>query len=883
MAEVWRQRLHDKHSLKSPSPSQPSFPQNAFTPGEIEPPLSGKEEIKRDSVGLTSGVRNRSFPPEPCGHDRSDFGKALVLDLVSPKWGPIWGRSFPSRGGSISPFVNAFGGKDLFEEFWKGISRKIFIGALPRAPPKGPAPWGPHVGASDSPVTDVPLLNKLLNLHAYRKIKKAPCKQTVRLVKGQAEGMKNRYLLEVGTEELPVEFMKSSQSELGEKLKTLLSEQGLNFEQLQTYVTPRRLTLLIDGLPDMQEARTHKVKGPPTRVALTPDGTPSQAGLGFARKMGVDFAALKEEALDGETYLVLEQTIEGRPTREVLAEQLPDAILGLSGSHFMHWGTSSIKFSRPIRWLVSLWNKDPLPVSIGEVHSSNASMGHRVLGNNPVLIPSVDDYATQLETQGAVVVDQERRRDVIWKQLQDEAERLGGRVSENPELLNTVTFLVEHPSVVSGSFDERFLDIPKEVITTVMAAHQKYFPVERKDSDDLLPYFLAVSNGAKDAAESIRLGNERVLTARLEDARFFFDDDRKTSLASRVESLKGITFQKGLGTLFDKTERLMRVSEQLALDLGYNEAQTQKAIQGARLAKTDLLTGMVRELTELQGEMGRKYALLEGEDPDVAASIFEQYLPRFTGDAVPTNSIGIVVSLADKLDTMVAVFSQKNARLPSGSKDPLGLRRMAAGLIQTILENNLRIPVAHRIEQAFDNLGSLATTDKAQAMEMVTNFILQRLKATLLEQNIRYDIIEAVLEARNPLDDLVDVRERIHILKDLTAQPEVIKKLYEPANRISRILGDAYRPDIAPGDIQAQCFQDPSEEALFKAMQPLETASSYPALVQVLESTAPAIDTFFEKVLINDPDATIKQNRYNVLSLLNRSYLRLARFSKLVL
>jgi glycyl-tRNA synthetase beta chain len=598
----------------------------------------------------------------------------------------------------------------------------------------------------------------------------------------------------------------------------------------------------------------------------------------------VDFSQLTQEGPESEPYLVYNQTIAGRTAQDVLPELLPDLLLGLSGSHFMFWGTSTIKFSRPIRWLVSVWNDQPLPLEIGTVRSDVYSRGHRILAQEPVRIASVGSYVDALKDQGKVIVDQAARRDLIRHALAEAAKPLGGVVPENEDLLDTVTRLVEYPSVVVGRFEERFLDIPKEVIVTVMAAHQKYFPVQRSADPDseLLPYFLAVANGRVEAHETIRAGNERVLTARLEDARFFFDEDRKTRLENRVEALKGVMFQKGMGSMYDKTQRLSALSGIVAEALKLTADQVAHAKRGALLAKTDLMTGMVRELTELQGVMGRKYAQLEGEPQDVCEAIFEQYLPRFTGDAVPTNPAGMAVSLADKADTLVAVFSQKNARLPSGSKDPLGLRRMAAGMIQTVLDNGLRLDITQLLSQAYDHLGALATAPKEQSLELVQTFILQRLRAALLEQNIRYDVIDAVLESANPLSDLVDTMERLEQIKTLSQDAETLKRLYEPANRIGRILGEAYRSDVTMADLDAARFKDPSEQALFDGIKAIDSQLPYPQLIQALSGLYPSVETFFNQVLINDPDERIKENRYNLLSLLNRLYLRLARFAKLV-
>jgi len=644
-------------------------------------------------------------------------------------------------------------------------------------------------------------------------------------------------------------------------------------------------------------------------VALDASGNPSQAGLGFARKLGVDFGQLVQETIEGETYMVLNQSMPGRPTKEVLAELLPAIVLSLSGSHFMAWGSNTVRFSRPIRWLASLRNDSHLPLTIGPVSSDVLSYGHRVLSEGPIRVNSAAQYLTALEKEGAVMADQSRRREVIWKELQESAAKMGGQVIANESLLDTVSMLVEHPSVVVGRFEERFLEIPEEVTTTVMTSHQKYFAVRQNDGS-LMPCFMTISNGRREAAEIIAHGNEKVLTARLEDARFFFKEDQKVPLEQRLESLKGITFQKGLGSMFEKARRLENLSLQVAQALGQNEAQQKETARAARLAKADLVTGMVFEFTELQGVMGRKYATIGGEPAAVSDAIYEHYLPRFLGDEVAHSPVGIAVSLADKIDTIIAVFSQKNAKLPSGSKDPLGLRRMASGIIQTVLENNLKIDLLALMRIAYQRLaeGQAALEaekaekteakasdkkakgsqfqDEATTLELVNTFILQRLRGWLLEQDNRYDIIDAVLEAgREPLSDIVDVLERIRQLKTLTPDVEQLKRVYEPANRIFKILGDKYDPAAKASDVQASAFRDPSENALFEKVAALDSEKfngDYKALMARLIDLSAPVDLFFEKVMVNDPDDTVRKNRYNLLSVLNRFYLQLACFSKLV-
>jgi glycyl-tRNA synthetase beta chain len=444
--------------------------------------------------------------------------------------------------------------------------------------------------------------------------------------------------------------------------------------------------------------------------------------------------------------------------------------------------------------------------------------------------------------------------------------------------------------VVVGRFEERFLEIPEEVTTTVMIAHQKYFPVREK-SGKLMPCFMTVSNGRREAADSIRHGNEKVLTARLEDARFFFTEDQKVSLESRLENLKGITFQKGLGSMYEKTLRLEKLAGQVADALGYGGTDRAQTLRAARLAKADLVTGMVFEFTELQGVMGRKYATISGEPQPVCEAIFEHYLPRFTGDMLAQSNVGIAVSLADKIDTIVAVFSQKNAKLPSGSKDPLGLRRMASGIIQTVLEHKRSIDLLALMSKAYQTLTESAPAsaqfqDEATTLTLVNTFILQRFRGLLLEQDNRYDLIDAVLESdKAPLSDLPDILVRLAALKKLTQNEDSLKKVYEPANRIYKILSKQYNAQACTTEISETHFRDPAENALFAQAQQLEAqgiGSDYGALSEALAAMNPAVELFFEKVMVNDPDDTVRKNRYNLLSVLNRFYLQLACFSKLV-
>jgi glycyl-tRNA synthetase beta chain len=728
----------------------------------------------------------------------------------------------------------------------------------------------------------------------------------------------NQYLLEIGTEELPSSFLLSAPGELEEKVTALLCGEGIPQAGVKIFATPRRLAILLTNLPAELSARKTQLKGPPARVALGPDGQPSQAGLGFARKIGIAFEELTQETIEGETYFILNKTLPGRPLPELLAERLPELVLSLSGSHFMAWGNGTTRFSRPIRWLLSLWsdqaagNSQPIPLTIGEVTSGTTTRGHRVLAKEESIeITSPLSYQGRLLDHGAVVADIDERRAQIHQQLQDEAKHLGGQLPKNNELLETVTMLVEKPFVLAGRFEDRFLELPEEVTITVMAAHQKYFPVRDADGKKLLPYFLAVSNGRPESVDIIRHGNEKVIRARLEDARFFFDDDRKKSLEDRLEDLKGITFQKGLGSMYDKACRLEVMAEAVATALGYDGTLKSQVVRAARLAKADLVTGMVFEFTELQGAMGRRYAQLEGEPENISEAIFEHYLPRFQGDIVARNSVGIAVSLADKLDTMIAVFSQSDAKLPSGSKDPLGLRRMAGGLIQTVLENRLTVDLDALLRHAYQHLkasrpseeaasGELKENDKKgkkkaeksafrsedESLSILNDFILQRLRGFLLEQVYRFDLIDAVFEStQSPLQNLIGMLSRLQALKALAGKPTELLALYTPANRIARILGAETITEATIESIQEAHFRHPVEKQLAEAIQKiapqLDLNQEPEARLAALATLSPTIAEFFESVMVNDPDAAVRKNRYNLLSVLNRFYLQLACFSKL--
>ncbi len=696
---------------------------------------------------------------------------------------------------------------------------------------------------------------------------------------------RSTYLLEIGTEELPASFLETAEHELSEKTVEALEKNRLAYGSVEVLYTPRRLALLVHDLAAKQEASEELLKGPPVSVALDAQGQPTPAAQGFARKNGIDVSDLKRETIDGTDYLVFRKTATGRTVTEILPEILPDVILGLSGSHFMAWDESDIRFSRPIRWLVSLYGNQHLPIQIGLVQSSTFTRGHRFFSEDAAItIPDVASYKTLLWQKGNVIVDQQERQNLILKGLRDKSTDLKGRIPEDASLLSTVTRLVETPALVAGNFETRFLSLPKEVITTVMTAHQKYFHIE-DEKGALMPYFITISNNPQPQAEpTIREGNEKVLRARLEDASFFFQTDTSQPLENYVENLKGITFQKGLGSLYDKTKRVQALVDLLAPNASLSDADKRDAGRAALLCKADLATGMVRELTELQGIVGKHYAALSGEPEAVATAVEEHYFPRFMGDTVAQTPAGILLSLADKLDTMIAVFAQKDARYPTGSKDPMGLRRMALGIIQTILENKLAFNLDDGFAKAYQNLGNLAVESEADVLQRTRQFILQRFKGYLLDLNFSYDTIDAILESDvSPLSNLNRTIEALALLKGLQQDVDNLKKVYEPANRTSRILSKGYQQDVQPSRINPNLFEHDSEKALFETIAQVDVSSK--PLSEVLPTFiawSPRVEAFFDNVLVNAENPDVKNNRYLLLSLLNKSYRTLADFTKLV-
>lgn len=710
------------------------------------------------------------------------------------------------------------------------------------------------------------------------------------------------FLLEVGTEELPAQFVASAIAQWRSRIPADLSAQVLAADRVEIFGTPRRLAVLIHGLPDQQSHQTEDVKGPPAQAAFK-DGQPTPAALGFAKKQGVDVADFEMRPTDKGEFVYIRKVIEGRKTPAVLAELIPQWIFGLEGKRFMRWADGDLRFSRPVRWLVSLWDDQILPVQLENeatiVKGDRLSAGHRVLHPAPVQIAAASDYVKALAA-AHVQVDPIQRASVIVEQVRAVAQSVGG-VAEIPEdLLAEVVNLVEWPTAVVGSFDQAFLELPAEVVTTEMVSHQRYFPV-RDASGGLLPYFITVSNGDPAKSKVIAAGNERVIRARLSDGQFFFKADRAIPLADYLPKLETVTFQADLGSVRAKVDRIQHNAQRIAEQLQADGSTAATINRAALLCKADLVTQMVGEFPELQGVMGEKYALASKELKAVATAIAEHYLPRGAEDGLPQTLEGQVVAIADRLDTLVCIFGL--GMLPTGSSDPFALRRSANAILNIVWAAKLPIDLQQLVQvTAAAFAQSFSKTEGLETLQhQLQEFFLQRIRTLLQEeQHVDYDLVNAVLgEAdsdytQRALEDLLDVQSRALFLQQLRTDG-ILANIYETVNRATRLAkqGTLDTQTLDPSAaVDPQLFQQSSEKAFYDALatllpQTLRASSNrdYGLLVKGLGAIAPTVSAFFDgsdSVLVMAGDPKLKQNRLHLLGLLRNHARVLADFGEIV-
>ncbi|WP_017720066.1 glycine--tRNA ligase subunit beta [Kamptonema formosum] len=711
------------------------------------------------------------------------------------------------------------------------------------------------------------------------------------------------FLLEVGTEELPADFVGDAIEQWRSRVPQTLRENSLTFEGIYVYGTPRRLAVLVRGIPDRQPDREEEIKGPPASAAFK-DGQPTKAAEGFAKKQGVAPDALEVRATDKGDFVFVKRKIAGRPTADILAELAPGWIAGLEGKRLMRWADGDFRFPRPIRTLVALLDREVLPVELvnssESIKSDRICCAHRVLHPAPVEIRQADNYVECLRA-AFVEVDPEQRKTKILEQVQAAAQKAGGHADISPDLLEEVTNLVEWPTAVTGKFDEEFLILPPEVITTVMVTHQRYFPaLKSKESSELLPYFITISNGDPAKSEIIATGNERVIRARLADGRYFYKTDIAKPLESYVSQLETVTFQEDLGTVRDKVSRVMRIAGAIAKQLQLGEEESTAIERAALLCKADLVTQMVYEFPELQGVMGEKYARASGEPEAVATAIFEHYLPRGAADRLPQTLAGQVVGLADRLDTLVSIFGL--GMLPTGSSDPFALRRAANAVISITWAADLTINLQQLLEEIATNFAAEhPKASPTKLLQQLQEFFAQRIRTLLQEErSIDYDLVSAVLGENDPeyieraLNDLLDARNRADFLQEIRNSGK-LDEIYETVNRSTRLAkqGDLGTAALDPtATVRPELFQKPSEGAFYDAVaqllpktQACQQTRNYEQLVGALAEIAPTVSTFFdgpESVLVMDENPDIRRNRLNLLGLLRNHARVLADFGAIV-
>ena len=663
-------------------------------------------------------------------------------------------------------------------------------------------------------------------------------------------------LFEIGAEEIPAGFMPNILGQLKTLAETKLNDAHLPFESIATYGTPRRLALIVKGLADTSAEISERHKGPSASIAYDADGNATKAAIGFARGKGLDVADLVVE--DG--YIYAETKTAGVPAKDIVTDMLPQLITGLNFPKSMHWGNLDAKFVRPVRWLVALLDEEVIPVEFATVKSGNVTRGHRFLGADEITIKNAASYVDTLK-ENFVMVDQDARRELISKQLHDIAASKNASIVWDDDLLEEINYLVEWPTALCGSFEESYLALPDAAIITPMKDHQRYFPLVDQEGK-LLPMFLTVRNGSDHSIEVVQAGNERVLRARLDDAKFFFNEDRKKPLIDRQDGLTKIVFQEGLGNLADKTERLLKLGRVFGEECGLHEDAAVVLERATKLAKTDLTTGMVTEFTELQGVMGKEYALLDGESPEVAEAIFEQYLPRFAGDVLPQTEAGKVLSIIDKVDNIVATFSR--GLIPTGSQDPYALRRQTIGILNILLGSEWNISL-RPIFKASMELLNVPAEKQDELLGQVEEFFTLRLKNIFLDREVPHHVIDLLL-SNNELS-VADAEGLVNAL--LANRIDENVELVQAYTRMYNLV-----KDVEYTGVNSDLLKEDAEKALFEAASKASEASlaaweanDYTAVVAVPATLVPAINKFFEDVMVMDKDEAIKSNRLQLVRL----------------
>lgn len=686
-------------------------------------------------------------------------------------------------------------------------------------------------------------------------------------------------VFEIGTEEIPAAEVSSGLIQLQEKAEKELAKLGLAYKEITVVGSPRRMALLVKGLEEQQAASFEETRGPAKQVAYDDKGKPTKAAEGFAGSQGIEVRNLQLKKTEQGEYVFAVKEIVPKQTIDLLPQLCKDLTLSLSFKKSMRWGDRDLRFSRPIRWLLGVFGEQSFKVVLDGIPSGNKTYGHRAYTGKALTVKKAPDYTALLAKNG-VIVDQRKREAEIANEIQKAAKAAKGLATINPNVLEEVIYLVESPHAVAGHFSEEFLRLPRAVIVTAMESHQRYFPVEDKEGT-LLPSFIVVHNGKPEYDKTIREGHERVIRARLADALFFFEEDRTVRLVDKVDVLKDVVFQEKLGTVFEKTERLVKIIEYLGREVGAGDEVVAAAARAALLAKADLTTNMVREFPTLQGTMGTEYALLDGEKEMVAVAIGEHYQPRSFDDIPPATTAGTLLSMADKIDTVAGIFAV--GLIPSGSEDPYALRRQAQGVVLMIIREKMRLPLMPALSFALDlyHQGGYDVRPADEVLEDLKGFFLSRVKYQLRESGVRYDVADAVLS--DGMEDLVMIDTKAKRLMERlgTDVMEDVLTGFERCYNLSQGAG--------LDKVDSALFDDPAEgelyDAVLAARKDMDAAlekGDMDVELEVLAGLRPFIDVFFDKVLVMDK---VDAKRWNRLALLLKAvnvFMSVADFSKIV-
>lgn len=683
----------------------------------------------------------------------------------------------------------------------------------------------------------------------------------------------NHLLFELGCEELPPKSLKKLSQALLDNILAGLKEADLAFNRGRAYATPRRLAVIIDDLVTFQADKTVEKRGPAVLAAFGPDGTPSKAAQGFAASCGTTVDQLERLQTDKGEWLVFKQAVKGQATAELLPDIIRKSLNNLPIAKRMRWGNFDSEFARPVHWAVLLLGEQIIETEILGIKTGRSSRGHRFHAPQALKIASPHDYLETLQQQGKVIADFDQRMQSICDAANLAAANVGGKAHIEADLLEEIAALNEWPVPVVGNFDARFLELPMEVLITTMQSNQKYFPVKNTEGG-LLPHFITFANIESSKPISIQQGNERVVLPRLSDAEFFWKQDRKQSLAERVDSLQSIVFQKDLGTLFDKTERVAKLAGLIAKQLQADVELTQRA---ALLAKTDLMTNMVGEFANLQGTMGRYYALADGEHAEVALALEEHYFPKQSGGATPSGKIGQILALAEKIDTLTGIFSA--GLIPTGDKDPYALRRATLGILRVMIENSIALDLVDLLDAALDQFSH--SFNKAETRQRLIDFIFDRLKGYCLDQGYSADEFEAVL-AVNPTRP-VDFMLRMRAVQTFRQLPEadslaaankrIINILKKSEHAVSNTIGTLV--EVEEKNLLA------AAEASETDILPLLAEQNYQLALNRLAQLRDNVDAFFDHVMVNTDDEALRNSRLALLAMLSNQFLQIADISKL--